>query len=73
MTRHVLSQLLEETFVEITAVATAFQIRDLVEVIESFPENIANVTTFDALKEGRREEVQSAMLSLYDVSKLRGA
>ncbi|MCE9520391.1 MAG: tRNA pseudouridine(55) synthase TruB [Verrucomicrobia bacterium] len=30
-------------------------------------------TTFDALKEGRREEVQSAMLSLYDVSKLRGA
>lgn len=30
-------------------------------------------TTFDALKEGRREEVKSAMLSLYDVSKLRGA
>jgi tRNA pseudouridine55 synthase len=30
-------------------------------------------TTFDALKEGRREEVEAAMLSLYDVSKLRGA
>jgi tRNA pseudouridine55 synthase len=30
-------------------------------------------TTFDALKEGRREEVLGAMLSLYDVSKLRGA
>ncbi len=30
-------------------------------------------TTFDALKEGRREEVQASMLSLYDVSKLRGA
>ncbi len=30
-------------------------------------------TTFDALKEGRREDVQAAMLSLYDVSKLRGA
>ncbi len=29
-------------------------------------------TTFDALKQGRREEVMSAMLSLYDVSKLRG-
>jgi tRNA pseudouridine55 synthase len=29
-------------------------------------------TTFDALKEGRREEVMSAMHSLYDVSKLRG-
>ena len=30
-------------------------------------------TTFDALKEGRREEVLAAMMSLYDVSKLRGA
>jgi tRNA pseudouridine55 synthase len=29
-------------------------------------------TTFDALKEGRREEVMSAMYTLYDVSKLRG-
>lgn len=29
-------------------------------------------TTFDALKEGRREEVISSMYSLYDVSKLRG-
>jgi tRNA pseudouridine55 synthase len=29
--------------------------------------------TFGALKEGRREEVQAAMLSLYDVSRLRGA
>ena len=29
-------------------------------------------TTFDALKEGRRDEVMSAMLTLYDVSKLRG-
>ncbi len=28
--------------------------------------------TFEMLKEGRREEVMSAMLSLYDVSKLRG-
>lgn len=32
-----------------------------------------NHTTFDALKQGRREEVLSAMMSLYDVSKLRGA
>ncbi len=32
-----------------------------------------NHTTFDALKEGRREEVLGAMMSLYDVSKLRGA
>jgi len=32
-----------------------------------------NHTTFDALKAGRREEVLSAMMSLYDVSKLRGA
>ncbi|TDU66598.1 tRNA pseudouridine55 synthase [Prosthecobacter fusiformis] len=32
-----------------------------------------NHTTFSALKEGRREEVMSAMMSLYDVSKLRGA
>lgn len=30
-------------------------------------------TTFAALKEGRREEVLASMLSLYDVSKLRGA
>ena len=30
-------------------------------------------TTFDALKGGRREEVEAAMYSLYDVSKLRGA
>ncbi|QIF03055.1 tRNA pseudouridine(55) synthase TruB [Roseimicrobium sp. ORNL1] len=29
-------------------------------------------TTFDALKEGRREEVINSMYSLYDVSKLRG-
>lgn len=29
--------------------------------------------TFDMLKEGRRDEVLAAMLSLYDVSKLRGA
>ena len=29
--------------------------------------------TFDDLKQGRREVVESAMLSLYDVSKLRGA
>lgn len=28
--------------------------------------------TFDALKEGRREEAERAMFSLYDVSKLRG-
>jgi len=32
-----------------------------------------NHTTFSALKEGRREEVLAAMMSLYDVSKLRGA
>lgn len=32
-----------------------------------------NHTTFDALKAGRREEVLSAMMSLYDVSKLRRA
>lgn len=32
-----------------------------------------NHTSFSALKEGRREEVMSAMMSLYDVSKLRGA
>ncbi len=30
-------------------------------------------TTFQALKEGRREEVLASMYSLYDVSKLRGA
>ncbi len=29
-------------------------------------------TTFDALKEGRREEVMASMYTLYDVSKLRG-
>lgn len=29
--------------------------------------------TFDMLKQGKREEVLAAMLSLYDVSKLRGA
>ena len=29
--------------------------------------------TFEDLKEGRKELVQNAMLSLYDVSKLRGA
>lgn len=29
--------------------------------------------TFDMLKEGRRDEVLAAMLTLYDVSKLRGA
>ncbi len=32
-----------------------------------------NHVTFEMLKEGRREEVLAAMLSLYDVSKLRGA
>jgi tRNA pseudouridine55 synthase len=32
-----------------------------------------NHTTFAALKEGRREEVLASMMSLYDVSKLRGA
>jgi tRNA pseudouridine55 synthase len=32
-----------------------------------------NHTTFSALKEGRREEVMASMMSLYDVSKLRGA
>jgi len=32
-----------------------------------------NHTTFSALKEGRREEVLAAIMSLYDVSKLRGA
>jgi len=30
-------------------------------------------TTFDALKQGRRDEVLASMLTLYDVSKLRGA
>ncbi|MES2599157.1 MAG: tRNA pseudouridine(55) synthase TruB [Verrucomicrobiota bacterium] len=30
-------------------------------------------TTFDALKQGRRDEVLSSIMSLYDVSKLRGA
>jgi tRNA pseudouridine55 synthase len=30
-------------------------------------------TTFDALKQGRREEVIASMMSLYDVSRLRGA
>jgi tRNA pseudouridine55 synthase len=30
-------------------------------------------TTFEALKEGRRDEVLASMLTLYDVSKLRGA
>jgi hypothetical protein len=29
--------------------------------------------SFEDLKEGRKELVQNAMLSLYDVSKLRGA
>jgi tRNA pseudouridine55 synthase len=32
-----------------------------------------NHTTFDALKQGRSDEVKAAMMSLYDVSKLRGA
>ncbi|HRJ10309.1 MAG TPA: tRNA pseudouridine(55) synthase TruB [Prosthecobacter sp.] len=32
-----------------------------------------NHTNFGALKEGRRDEVLAAMMSLYDVSKLRGA
>lgn len=32
-----------------------------------------NHTTFSALKEGRRDEVIASMMSLYDVSKLRGA
>lgn len=32
-----------------------------------------NHTTFEALKEGRREEVMNSIMSLYDVSKLRGA
>ena len=30
-------------------------------------------TTFDALKQGRRDEVLASMMTLYDVSKLRGA
>jgi tRNA pseudouridine55 synthase len=30
-------------------------------------------TTFDALKQGRRQEVIASMMSLYDVSRLRGA
>jgi len=29
--------------------------------------------TFDQLKQGKKDEVLAAMLSLYDVSKLRGA
>jgi tRNA pseudouridine55 synthase len=32
-----------------------------------------NHTTFDALKQGRRDEVVKSIMSLYDVSKLRGA
>jgi tRNA pseudouridine55 synthase len=32
-----------------------------------------NHTTFDALKQGRRDEVMNSIMSLYDVSKLRGA
>ncbi len=32
-----------------------------------------NHTTFDALKQGRRDEVLASIMSLYDVSKLRGA
>lgn len=32
-----------------------------------------NHTTFEALKAGRRDEVIASMMSLYDVSKLRGA
>ena len=32
-----------------------------------------NHTTFAALKEGRRDEVMKSIMSLYDVSKLRGA
>jgi tRNA pseudouridine55 synthase len=32
-----------------------------------------NHTTFEALKEGRRDEVMKSIMSLYDVSKLRGA
>ena len=39
----------------------------------SFTFQPGKFTTFDALKEGRRDEVVSSMLSLYDVSKLRGA
>jgi tRNA pseudouridine55 synthase len=38
----------------------------------SFTFQPGKFTTFDALKEGRRDEVVSSMLSLYDVSKLRG-
>jgi tRNA pseudouridine55 synthase len=38
-----------------------------------FKFNEGQFTTFDALKQGRRDEVISSMLSLYDVSKLRGA
>lgn len=39
----------------------------------SFTFQPGKVVTFEMLKEGRREEVLSAMYSLYDVSKLRGA
>lgn len=38
-----------------------------------FKFNEGNHTTFAALKEGRRDEVMKSILSLYDVSKLRGA
>ncbi|TLD68569.1 tRNA pseudouridine(55) synthase TruB [Phragmitibacter flavus] len=39
----------------------------------SFKLEPGKFATFEMLKEGRREEVEAAMLSLYDVSKLRGA
>ena len=38
----------------------------------SFTFQPGKFTTFDALKEGRRDEVVASMMSLYDVSKLRG-
>lgn len=39
----------------------------------SFTLEPGKFVTFDMLKEGRRAEVEEAMLSLYEVSKLRGA
>jgi len=39
----------------------------------SFTLQPGKCVTFDMLKEGRREEVEQAMYSLYEVSKLRGA
>lgn len=39
----------------------------------SFTFDPGRYVTFDMLKEGRRDEVEQAILSLYEVSKLRGA